>query len=87
LDASAQQLVKSTRVHRWGSLQRLQSLHRIAQDKIHGLDSAAGLLCKHHVEPRHLPLGVLDDRRTHREELLCRGAQDEYQDKDGEHLQ
>ena len=82
----AQQLIKSTRVDWRGSLQRLQSLDRVAQDKIHRLDGAAGLLREHHIELRHLPLGVLDDCRTHREELLCCSADDKYQNEDREHL-
>ncbi len=43
---------------------RLYSVHGVAQDEIHRLDRAAGLLRQHHIEARHLQFRIADDLDT-----------------------
>ena len=61
-DAPAQPIIVSATVDWRLGTQRQKRLDRTAQDKVDGLDGAAGLFGEDHIETGHLVLGIGEDR-------------------------
>ena len=86
-DSSRHRCTEGVRRTGGGCFAIAEILRHALQDQIHGLQRAAGLFGEHHVESRHLLLGLGQQFRPCVQQLLSRQRQDAEQQQHGQQLQ
>ncbi len=68
-------------------MQRCKRVDRVTQYEVDGLDGAAGLFREHHIEARHLVLGIGEDRGAASQQLVNGCGDDQHDDDNRQRLQ